>query len=886
VFGISSKAVLAVSAAVLFAGVLITPPAGAQSPDHSPRSNSTALSWGNRGDGALGNGDTNIRNRPVFVCSVGNTNCAAKPLASVSTLAQGQNHTLALLPDETVVAWGSNGSGRLGDGINADRYMAVQVCAVGATDCTANPLRNVAALAAGGGHSLALLTDGTLLSWGDNQFGQLGHFSTGYATTPMPVCAVGATDCAANPLTHVAAVAAGQGHTVVRLTDGTMLSWGDNRFGQLGNGTKSGTPTPAPVCALGATDCVADPLKDVSSFVAGGAHNLARLADGTVVSWGNNLTGQLGDNSTTDRTTPVQVCAMGATDCVANPLTGVTALAAAGAVQGQDGVWSQNLALRPDGSVLAWGHNGYGQLGDNSTVNRTTPVQVCAVGATDCAANPLTGVTAVAVGGSHSQALLPGGRVLSWGDNSDGQLGDYSATNRGTPVLVCASTAAADCNAKPLTNVIALAPGSSHSVALLADRRVMAWGSQTVRQLGDGVPGQARPAAVCAPGASDCVADPLAGVTAISAGGGYDGFGASGYSLALKVNGTVLGWGYNDHGQVGDGTWTDSSIPRPVCAVGATDCAANPMTRVAAIAAGGNHSLALLSNGQVVAWGDNWRGQLGNGTSNGRNRPGPVCAVGATDCTVNPLSGVVAIAAGDNHSLAVLSNGRVVAWGENDSGQLGDTTRSNRNLPVYVCAVGASDCAANPLTGVSKLDGGADRTVALLSTGAVLTWGWGETTPAWVCAIGASNCATNPLTGVTAISAGDTHNLALLSDRTVVGWGTNYSGELGDGTADFRPGPGRVCAVGATDCTARPLSDVSAISAGSTQSLAIVDGGVAVGWGTNYSGQVGDGTRINRNTPVKVCAIAQTDCTSRPMTKIHAVSAGYGHALALRSARP
>ena len=871
---------VAILAAATVTWGLTAPAAAAQSVDYS--SGSTAVSWGSRGDGALGNGDTNKRSRPIFVCAPETTNCASEPLTGVTTLVTSGGHTLAIREDNAVWAWGRNTWGELGIGINADRGTPVPVCAVGATNCAADPLRNVAAVAAGENHSLALLTDGTLLSWGSNEYGQLGHVQTGYATSPMPVCAVGATDCTTDPLRNVATIAAGQTHSVAVLTDGTVLSWGRNSFGQLGNGTTNDQDTPAPTCAVGATDCAANPLNDITTLAVGGAHNLARRADGTVVSWGSNLTGQLGDNSTTDRTTPAPVCALGATDCVANPLTGVTDLAAGGTVRSQDGVWGTSLALAADGTVLAWGHGGYGQVGDNSTTDRPTPVQVCAVGATDCTANPLAGVADIAAGGLHSQALLSNGRLLSWGANDSGQLGDYSTTDHGTPVPVCASTATVDCAAEPLTGVATIAPGSSHSVVLLSDGRVMAWGDGSGRQLGDGVPGQARPAAVCAPGDSDCATNQLDGLTAISAGGGSDGFGSTGYSLALRADGTVLGWGFNGHGQVGDGTWTHSSIPHSVCAVGATDCAANPLTGIVAIAAGGNHSLALLSTGRVLAWGDNWRGQLGDGTSNPRIKPVPVCAVGATNCAANPLTGVVAIAAGDDHSMAVLSDGRVVSWGGNDSGQLGDGSKTDRRSPVVVCAVGATDCAANPLVGVSSIDSGADRTVALLSTGSVLTWGWNNTTPAPVCAVGTTNCAANPLTGVIAVSAGDSHNLALLSDHTVVGWGTNYSGELGDGTTSFRTSPVRVCAVGATECAANPLSNVSAVSAGSTHSLAVVDG-TAVSWGMNSEGQVGDGTAANRFTPVTVCAPAATDCAAEPLTGVQAISAGYGHVLALRS---
>jgi len=186
---------------------------------------------------------------------------------------------------------------------------------------------------------------------------------------------------------------------------------------------------------------------------AGGLHSLALKADGSVWAWGRNYSGQLGDGSTRDRNSPGQV----------SGLTGVTAIAS-----GPDG--SHNLALKTDGTVWAWGENGNGQLGDGSTTDRTTPIQV----------GGLTGVTAIAAGGAHSLALTGDGSVWAWGRNTDGQLGDGTTTERRTPVQVGS-----------LGGVAAIAVGGYHSLASKSDGTLWAWGNNLYGSLGDGSDHQA-----------------------------------------------------------------------------------------------------------------------------------------------------------------------------------------------------------------------------------------------------------------------------------------------------------------------------------------------------------------------------------------------------------
>lgn len=289
---------------------------------------------------------------------------------------------------------------------------------------------------------------------------------------------------------------------------------------------------------------------------------------------------------------------------------------------------------------------------------------------------------------------------------------------------------------------------------------------------------------------------------------------ANRHSLALKKDGTVWAWGGNDSGQLGDGSFTDRYTPVQV--VG--------LTGVVAIAAGGIHSLALKQDGTVWAWGYNTTGELGDGTTIDRNTP--VQVVGMT--------GVVAIAAGDSTSLAVRNDGTVWGWGYNSFGDLGDGTTNMRTTPVQVVG----------LTEVIAVAGGNNHSMALKQDGTV--WAWGDNGNGQI-GDGTTLQRTTPvqvlgLSGVTAIDAGVALSLALKQDGTAWAWGYNVWGQLGDGTTTQRITPVQVPG----------FSGVAAISAGAVHSLALKKDSSAWAWGYNSSGQLGDGTTTQRSSPVLV----------------------------------
>ena len=328
-------------------------------------------------------------------------------------------------------------------------------------------------------------------------------------------------------------------------------------------------------------------------------------------------------------------------------------------------------------------------------------------------------------------------RALAWGQNSFGQLGDESFSMSSVPVPVSG-----------LNFVTAVAAGRRHSLALLSDSTVVAWGDGASGQLGNGE-GRSSDVPVAVEG--------LTGVKAIAAGANF--------SLALLGNGTVMTWGAGEAGQLGNGANQESDVP----------VAVKGLSGVTAIAAGGEHALALLGNGTVVAWGEGEHGQLGNGDS--RNSDVPV--------TVKGLSGVAAIAAGQEHSLALLKAGTVMAWGSDWYGQLGDKAvreadegeeEPSSDVPV----------AVEGLSGVSAISAGADHNLALLSAGTVMAWGEdeaGELGDGSIVERQEAPVAVSGLAHVTAVAAGGEHSMALLSAGTVMTWGEDKYGELGDGSA-------------------------------------------------------------------------------------------------------
>lgn len=310
----------------------------------------------------------------------------------------------------------------------------------------------------------------------------------------------------------------------------------------------------------------------------------------------------------------------------------------------------------------------------------------------------------------------------------------------------------------------------------------------------------------------------------------------SDHSLVTNRAGEGYAWGANWDGQIGDGTFTSRTTPRKIAT----------SVKLAQVAGGASFSLALESNlsNHVWAWGDNWDGELGQGSYN---------AGSAYPLRVQELAGVVEVAAGDYHALALRSNGTVCSWGANWDGQLGDGTTDNSATPTFVII------SSDPIVQIAA---GAYHSMALDSAGKVWAWGYnffgqlgdgtkqGRIFPVRV----------GTLSGVVAIAAGGYHSLAIKADGTAWAWGDNFYGQLGDGTTTTRLSPVKVS----------NLASVMEIEGGDLHSIAVTRDGKVSTWGRNYNGQLGDGTTTDRKKPVQVIGGAAFE-----------VGAGDDHSVAL-----
>ena len=328
-------------------------------------------------------------------------------------------------------------------------------------------------------------------------------------------------------------------------------------------------------------------------------------------------------------------------------------------------------AAQAAGSARAWGEDASGQRGDGvATARSLSPVRVALPAGTT--------VISVATGGRHSLALTLAGQVLAWGNNSFGQLGDGTRAQSDVPVLV---------HLPEHSKVTAVAAGGGHSLAVTSAGQVLAWGENQYGQLGDGSTlASSVPVKVRLP----------KGTRVVSVAASYN------CSMALTASGQVLAWGYNGSGQLGNGFHTASEIPVRV------RLPAGVTARV--LASGGYDGLALTSAGQLLAWGDNSHGQLGDGTRISSDRP----------VRVRLPKGVrvVGIGAGSQHSLALTSSGRVLAWGDNEFGQLGTGTTKGSDVPVAVQLPAG--------VRVIAVSAGGGFSLALTSSGDVLAWGHNE----------------------------------------------------------------------------------------------------------------------------------------------------------------
>lgn len=686
---------------------------------------------------------------------------AARVSAATPAIAAQTDYALALSRDGQVFAWGWDARGQLARGRTL----------FSATPRKIAGLPTLAHMDAGAFHVAAVDTQGNVWTWGQDAAGQLGVRSIPDWTRPGRVTLIG----------NARRVVASWGYTAVLKNDGTVWIWG-TAWGTYPRRIETPESIPG--------------LTDIVQIRGGGDHLVALKSDGTVWTVGSNLQGQLGDGTSQGSQSPARQVA---------GLSGITRIAA--------GTCS-SMALRGDGTVLAWGDAACGY----ASTPRYSPQVVSGLG----------GVADIAGGAHYSHAVTTGGEVYSW-------------ENAYQPVKREGFTQVATLEAELL----------DQTLALLQDGTVAAYGDNELGQHGLGTTAPVS-GVRAVPGLSD-----VAFVSTASSGnGGLTHF-------ALTRSGVLYGWGSNFEGQLAQGDSMLSSVPMHV----------QGLPSIVKVATGDLSAYALDATGRVWAWGDNVAAQLGDGTTSPRSTPvavsgisgvidvaagrrfvlflkgdGTVWRIGAptamdrdpTPKQVAGLSDIAALAARYMNAFAIRRDGKLFAWGAGIEGLNGDGTTQTRDTPVMIAAIDSAVTAVAP---------GPFHVLARTADGTV--WSWGSGTSGLLGdGIGEIHNRLAParIAGVSSavgVAAGYSHSLVVLQDGSVLSWGERA---LGGGALDVRYSPGPVSG----------LPAVRAVAGADWTSFALADDGIVYAWGggvtsvtqwLTFGASTGDGTFVYRRSP-------------------------------------
>ena len=698
---------------------------------------------------------------------------------AVETVAAGYWHTVAIDVNGRLWAWGRNHRGQLGDGSIADKHTATRI----RSDTIWK------AVAAGADHSVAIDVNGGLWAWGHNHRGQLGDGTTDDKHIPTQIV----TTDPSNDSPWVG-VAAGYYHTVAIKANGTLWAWGANAYGQLGDNSTTDSYVPK----------IVENTIDWATVAAGAYHSVAIDVNGGLWAWGRNHRGQLGDGTQVDKDKPTTV-----NNTTPIPWASVAAR------------HSHTVAIKADGTLWAWGWNAYGQLGDGTQVDKNEPAQI----------GSGTTWASVAAGESHTVAIkedAPTGKrtLWAWGRNHHGQLGDGTTDDKHKPGQIGSDT---DWNA--------LAGGQFHTVAIKSDKSdqtLWAWGYNYFRQLGDGT--------------TDDKNEPkriwLLVYVSVAA--------AADHTLGIRHDGTLWAWGYNAYGQLGFDPGIFSKIKTP--------SEIKPGFTFVSVAAGSRHTVAIKSDGTLLAWGRNDYGQLGNGTKDDEDDP---TQIGEDDKWVS-------VSAGRNHTVAIKSDGTLWAWGEDEQQQLGNGEEAGRQLiPIQI---GEDEDWVSVAAGEW-------HTVAIKKDGSL--WAWGRNDRGQL-GVGNENDTRHVPTEIVIgppatwlmVDAGLRNTFAIRTDGTLWGWGANYYGQLGNGSTEDKYIPTQIkndnnwVWVAAGNGARTNVNEEE--KGGYT--VAIKSDGTLWAWGANDYGQLGDGTTVDKTTPTEI----------KSNNNWISVAAGYNHTVAIQ----
>jgi alpha-tubulin suppressor-like RCC1 family protein len=663
-----------------------------------------------------------------------------------------------------LTCWGANDLGQLGTGTSGGNFAHPQ--------SVSGMNKDVIDVAVALKTACALKKDGTVWCWGQNSEGQLGNGTSDVSAHPTPA--------KITSLTNVTDIEAGYDHFCALHADTTASCWGWNENSQLGNPTAA-DPQKTPVKArfTNTYGSISD-LTGVIKIQAGSRHTCALFDTGSIMCWGDDSVGQLGTSNLSD---PWPTARTGF------EVTGIST--AVDIAVGQ----AHTCALLADGTVRCWGYNLEGQLGNGDKVTQTSPVQV----KTSSTVN-LTGVTGISGGRMHTCAQKTSGLVC-WGADNVGQLGNDTARTS----QVYASN-------HILMKTTALAPvqvsaGFDQTCAISKEGGLWCWGLGSSGQLANG-------------SLKDSYI-PVESVkhrdqNALSAG---EAFGC-----ALDRNGKLSCWGRNDTRQVANTATSEYLSP----------IATHYDRGVDAVATGANFACALLRTGAVTCWGGNTHKQVGLST--------PLTPQGTPNQVI--ASGAVQVVAGSRHACAVLQDSTAKCWGDNFSGQLGRGTMTASETASAVLA-----SAGVTLTGIAQMSAGGDHTCAVLSSGRVLCWGAdnagqlgnGGTTGSKAYGEDVLNSSNAAYANAVMVAAGYAHNCLITQSGALSCWGEGSGGQLGDSSSIDR-----------TRAETTVSGEYLTVGGNIGHTCGAILSGAVYCWGTNSSGELGTNTGGITSTPAGV----------------------------------
>ncbi len=810
------------------------------------KTNGSVWTWGDGTDGQLGDNGWSYRYRPYHITS----------LSPVESIAAGGDTTVVLKANGTAWGFGKNSSGQLGNGNTTDQHTPIQLSNAG----------YIRAIAVGGSHVFIVKKEGEVWACGRNLEGQLGDESLTNQETAVQVHGLYDVDYLnlfrVNRDVHVDAIrylindAEGGPITLVGVSynqsvmpeNGMNLGAGTNPYSftstQLVNYIKPIDLTPGAgvtgqaTIAIGVQDAIG--LTNVNVI-------LLSVNDIPYMSVIDNMT--IGQNATTGAISfTVSDSGTSVTDLVVTAESSYTSLIpdanivisgttsnrtfAITPVSDQTGASYITLTLSDGNASFSRSFtltvNGYPSIGSiqNQSLIEDTASGPINFTATDGETDPCS-LTLTIV--SSDPTVIPAYNITSSCDSGDYTLSIYPALNQyGTSII---SVTVTDSNgfsdsvsfdltitavedAPQVSQIVSVASGGGHHLALKANGTVFAWGLNTNGQLGNGSTTEQHTPV------------PVRGLTNVKAV-----FAGNNHSMALKHDGTLWAWGSNANGQLGDNSTTERHVPVQVSGI----------NLVTDVSLGTFHSLAITRDQTLWAWGQDSYGRLGITPGADQLVPAQVKGVGGTGF----LTDVIQASASDTHSMALCSNGNVYIWGHNGNSKLGIGPSGDQNYPVRI----------TQLTNVKDIGVGYYHSVALKHDGSV--WSWGK--KQW---LGVGNISTDQdrpvqilgldgngyLTDVIDIVVGDEHTLAIKSDTTVWGWGRNESGRIGDGQIIDRFTPVEVEEFNGVT----KLTNILSFDAGTNNSIFVKPDGQVWACGNNTNGSVGDNTTNERRNMRKV----------------------------------